>query len=198
MNELFHNKNRAKKSSVEHLISCENQILFQLIRRKGKMITIRVSDDADVLVSAPRHVPLDVIIGFVDKKSNWIYAQQQKADDRTMLPVFSEAEKRRHAANVHQKAKLFLADYKGKKPKKVFVRYSKTRWGSCSSLGNISLNGYLDILPEELFEYVILHELTHLIHMNHSKAFWNVLSEQIDDPQSYRKKLETFKIPSIL
>lgn len=197
MNEFFRIKNKAKNVPVEDHISCENKIPFQLIRRQGKMITIRVSEDAGVFVSAPRHVPLDMISGFVDKKSAWIIAQKLKTNNRISLPVFSAADKRRHARNVHEKANHFLASYSGKKPKKVYVRYSKTRWGSCSSLGNISLNGYLDILPEELFVYVILHELTHLVHMNHSKAFWIDLSERISSPQSYRKKLEAYKIPKI-
>lgn len=197
MNEFFRIKNKDKKSSMESHISTENQIPFQLIRRQGKMITIRISDDAGVVVAAPKHVPLGTIVGFVDKKSAWIWDQQQKSDDRILLPVFSETEKRIHADSVRAKANRVLENYDGKRPKRVFIRYSKTRWGSCSSLGNISLNGYLDLLPDELFVYVILHELTHLVHMNHSKAFWSDLSKRIANPQTHRKKLEEYKIPNI-
>ena len=129
MNEFFRIKYKDKKSSMESHISTENQIPFQLIRRQGKMITIRISDDAGVVVAAPKHVPLGTIVGFVDKKSAWIWDQQQKSDDRILLPVFSETEKRIHADSVRAKANRVLENYDGKRPKRVFIRYSKTRWG---------------------------------------------------------------------
>ena len=54
----------------------------------------------------------------------------------------------------------------------VSVRLQKTRWGSCSVVGNISLNAKLLLLPSEIVRYVLVHELSHLAHMNHSAEFW--------------------------
>jgi predicted metal-dependent hydrolase len=72
---------------------------------------------------------------------------------------------------------------------KVTVRRMKTRWGSCSSKNNISLNSSLIFLDEQLIRYVCLHELMHTIHKNHSHQFWDALKEILPDALELRKRL---------
>ena len=72
---------------------------------------------------------------------------------------------------------------------KVFVKHQKTRWGSCSSRGNINLNAKLVFLRLELRDYVIIHELCHLRHMNHSKAFWSSVQSYIPHAKALQKEL---------
>lgn len=55
---------------------------------------------------------------------------------------------------------------------KISIRKTKTRWGSCSSKGNLSFNLYLILLPYHIVEYVVVHEVCHLVEMNHSHKFW--------------------------
>lgn len=70
-----------------------------------------------------------------------------------------------------------LAAARGLRFQKVSIHKSRTRWGSCSSKGNISLSLYLMLLPPHLQDYVMQHELTHLVEMNHSPRFWALLDE---------------------
>lgn len=79
-------------------------------------------------------------------------------------------------------------------PKKVQVRMQKKRWGSCSSRGTISLNARVLLLPQPLMHYVILHELAHLRHMNHSVLFWTFLQKLLPKALPLDQQLrETWK-----
>lgn len=62
--------------------------------------------------------------------------------------------------------------------------------------GNISINGYLVSLPEEYFEYVLLHELTHLYYLNHSRDFWEMMSSRNLNWKHLRRELSQYKLPS--
>jgi predicted metal-dependent hydrolase len=72
---------------------------------------------------------------------------------------------------------------------RISIRGQKTRWASCSSQKNISLNYKLLFLPPELVHYVFVHELCHTIHMNHSRAFWNLVEEKQPDFEPYRHQI---------
>ena len=74
------------------------------------------------------------------------------------------------------------------------IRFShaNTRWGSCSSNGTISLNIGLMQVPEPLRDYVLLHELAHLNHMDHSPAFWSEVAQHDPNYKLHRKKLKSF------
>ncbi len=185
------------KNSNDMYMSPVHSIPFVLLRNKRRTVSIRISDEAKVLVYAPHHVSLSRIGDFVDQKQKWIRIHQNQTKDKVMLPAMDEKERKLHADHVRRKAVSFLESYNGRKPLRIFIRYSKTRWGSCSSLGNISLNGYLDLLPDELFEYVMYHELTHLTYMNHSDRFWQALAVLVKDPEEKRKRLDLYKIPSV-
>ena len=63
----------------------------------------------------------------------------------------------------------------------VTVRYQKTRWGSCSSRGTLSFNYLLIFAPPGILDYVVVHELCHLTHMNHSKDFWDMVARVMPD-----------------
>ncbi len=78
----------------------------------------------------------------------------------------------------------------GVEPGKVYIRHQKSRWGSCSPKGNLNFNVRLIALPRELREYVVIHELAHLKHMNHSKAFWELVGEFYPDYKNARKELK--------
>ena len=75
---------------------------------------------------------------------------------------------------------------------KVTIRNQKTRWGSCSSKGNVNFNYLLYYLPEELLDYVVVHELAHRRHMNHSQRLWEEVEKYCPDYRNCRKKLKEY------
>ncbi|HDP69746.1 MAG TPA: M48 family peptidase [Actinobacteria bacterium] len=87
-----------------------------------------------------------------------------------------------------------LAEKHGFVYNKVFIRNQKTRLGSCSSKNNINLNMKLVRLPDELIDYVILHELVHLKIKNHSKSFWAELDKFVGDAKALRSKLREHQL----
>ena len=70
---------------------------------------------------------------------------------------------------------------------RITIRNQKTRWGSCSSKGNLNFNCLLMLAPDEVVDYVVIHELCHLIEMNHSKAFWKQVEQMMPDYKKHRK-----------
>lgn len=71
------------------------------------------------------------------------------------------------------------------KPKNITIKSQKTRWGSCSSERNINFNWKLIMAPIEIIDYLIVHEMSHLVHMNHSKSFWSLVGKIMPD---YKKR----------
>lgn len=90
-----------------------------------------------------------------------------------------------------------LAESKGFKYKGFRVKKLTSRWGSCSSAGDITLNYFLIQLPWRLIDYVILHELAHTIHHDHSPKFWKLVENNLPDYKSLRRELKTYR-PIIL
>ena len=77
-------------------------------------------------------------------------------------------------------------------PNTLKFRKNKSRWGSCSGLNNINLNIFLMKLPLEAIEYVVVHELAHIKHKNHSRRFWNLVEEFIPNYKSIEKTIKTY------
>ncbi|MEN4005852.1 MAG: M48 family metallopeptidase [Methanobacteriaceae archaeon] len=73
--------------------------------------------------------------------------------------------------------------------KNIRFRLMKTKWGSCSSRGNININKLLKYLPEDLIRYVVFHEMAHLIEQNHNKNFWIIISKKFPDYEMMEKEL---------
>lgn len=72
---------------------------------------------------------------------------------------------------------------------KLKIKDQKTRWGSCSNKGNINLNWRIIMAPNQVVAYVIIHELAHLRHMNHSKEFWKMVEKYLSDYKKWKKWL---------
>jgi len=83
-----------------------------------------------------------------------------------------------------------MAKHMGLKPKAVKINGARTRWGSCSSAGNLNFSWYLVMAEEATIRYVVVHELAHLIEMNHSPNFWRIVEQVLPNYKSEREKLK--------
>ena len=85
------------------------------------------------------------------------------------------------------------ANNMGVEPEHISFRYSKNRWGSCSSTNRISFNYHLVKLSSSLIEYVVIHELAHIVHHNHSKDFWKLVHKNLNDYKLKEEKIRVFE-----
>ena len=90
----------------------------------------------------------------------------------------------------------WLSAQVGVKPKSVKIKSYKRSWGRCSPEGEISFNWRVVMLPPSLVNYVVAHELTHILHANHSKAFWQALGMVVTDPREKDRMLVSY-IPEV-
>lgn len=113
------------------------------------------------------------------------------SNDTVLIRGVLESFYRVKAKEIILKLSLKYESLIGLKPNMIRVKKQKKRWGSCSSKGNLNFNLKLAMAPIEVIDYVVLHEFCHLIHMNHSKDFWNLVEGYMPD---YKNRKEWLKI----
>ena len=166
-------------------------VIFERSFRAQRLI-INVRPLAGVRVAVPEGVSFRRAVRFAESKSSWIIHQQQH-----QKALMEKNRKIGEISNIPQaKDNLCtrlkkLSNQYGYIYNKVFIRQQKTRWGSCSAKNNINLNLKLVLLPAELMDYVILHELVHTKHKNHGKAFWTELNKITGDAKGLASRVKS-------
>jgi len=115
---------------------------------------------------------------------------EQKSDQALIRKLLQDWYLDRASEKLEQKTVKY-AQQIGVQPSKIRVREYKSRWGSCSVRGEVSYNWRIIISPNPVVDYVVVHELCHLIHHNHSKQYWNQVRSIVPDYQSKRDWLKT-------
>ena len=156
-------------------------IQYQLIRSSRKTIGMQVKPDGTVVVRAPYLAPKWDIDRFVLAHEDWVrkqLAKQAKARAAVGDPKVMTAEqfnrlkklaKQYIPGRIEHFARLAGVSHK---VKSVSIRCQKTRWGSCTAKGDISMNCLLMLAPKEVLDSVAAHEVCHLLEMNHSSRFY--------------------------
>ncbi len=178
---------------------------IEIERRNVKNARLNVNQDLEVKVIVPEHYSERNISKIIENNSVWINTKLRKFSkiakykiplkeneillfgQPKILDKENPEEWQKKFARVYliERAQQ-LAEKNNLKFNRIFIRSQRTRWGSCSSKRNISLNWRLIKTPKEVIDYVILHELTHLKEMNHSKDFWNNLESKIPNYKELR------------
>ena len=151
----------------------------QIIRSNRKTISIQIDRNGEVIVRAPYRVSDRQIRQFLQEKEHWIRKHQEKAKAREKELEWIEPLSREEIERLAEQALKVIPERVAYYAKKIGVTYGritirnqKTRWGSCSSKGNLNFNCLLMLTPPEVIDSVVVHELCHRKEMNHSKKFY--------------------------
>ena len=162
---------------------------------RAKRLSITVKSDLTIRVTIPKGVSAACARRFLQSKIPWVKRSLEKLqnlerDDRRAN--LSAADRARARVLLTMRLDYFAQKY-GFTYNRLFIRNQKTRWGTCSSKDNISLNVNLLRLPQELQDYVILHELVHTKHKNHSRQFWAEMDGLTGDAKKLQKRMRKYR-----
>ena len=183
------------------LILNDLSISCRLIRSDRRSLGLEIrkipEGGAELLIRAPRRMKIAYIEWFINEKERWITEKYlaafvEKSHPQMMeIPEYVTEQwlRTEGAERFRQKTDFWAARMKVTYGR-ITIRDQKTRWGSCSSGGNLNFNWRLLLMPERVMDYVIVHELAHRREMNHSAAFWQIVETYLPD---YRERRQWLK-----
>ena len=173
-------------------------ITYQWIRSRRKTIAIQIDREGQVIVRTPYGITKRQVEEFLDEKKDWLLQTRQRVEKRKteQIPISEEVRREgiERAKRIFPERTAYFAKRMGVDYGRITIREQKTRWGSCSSTGNLNFNWKLVLLDPELLDYVVVHELAHRREMNHSVAFWKVVEAELPDYRERRRRLKECRI----
>ncbi len=176
----------------------KEDIKFYIKRSRRKSISIQIQPDLSVLIKAPFIVSDHEIVKFLEDSRDWIEKHREMVRKRVKetenIPLLTIDEIRGLAEeamkDIPERVRHF-APLVGVSYGRITIRNQKSRWGSCSSKGNLNFNCLLMLVPPRERDYVVVHELCHRKEMNHSKRFWAEVERVLPD---YRESIRWFDL----
>ena len=174
-----------------------NNYNTEIIRSGRKTLALEIKPDGRIIVRAPNKLKKSEIDKFINEKTGWIdkhlkklsIAQKEQSclEKLTDDDIKALTEKAREyiPKRVEYYSKIIGTDYG-----KITIRNQKTKWGSCSSKGNLNFNCLLMLTPKEVIDSVVVHELCHRKEMNHSKKFYAKVLKAYPDYPKWNKWLK--------
>lgn len=211
--------------------------IHKIIRSKRRSIGLEITQDARLVIRAPKLTSLQTINKIVEEKMNWIKEKQKKLEkrfneiqpkkfisgekllylgeeyileisnnykapflfDKTLKlskryeknakEVITNWYKRKALQKFGERVRFYYA-LTGLKYSQIKINSAKTRWGSCSASGNLNFTWRLVMAPEEVIDYVVVHEMAHLKIQNHSAHFWNKVEEIMPEYREQQRWLK--------
>lgn len=195
-------KKTTKRKSISSgsVYEIEGKSIAYTIRKssRSKNLRLTIDQESHIRVSAPLRATIHDIEFFLDNNKKWIIDRLQNLSRQFPRNADIVNTSLSHYRLHKKDAEMFiiprvreLAMQYGFSPKLITIKKLKTKWGSCSSTGNLIFNYKVFFLPQELQEYIFFHELCHLKEMNHSATFWSLVAMHIPDYKECRKQLRT-------
>lgn len=152
---------------------------YQVIRSRRRTYALQITSDGKIIVRAPLYSSQQSIRSFVQTHSDWLDKHLKDAEDalarmKTVQPLSEEelCALAEQAKAVIPERVAYYAGIIGVSYGRITIRNQHTRWGSCSSQGNLNFNCLLMLAPKDVLDSVVVHELCHRKHMDHSPAFY--------------------------
>lgn len=159
---------------------------YEIKYSKIKNIYIQIKE-GKVIVKAPKRISQKEIEKIIEQKSDWIQKSLEKENKKQEKSLLYTQEQFKQI--VENNANELIKET-GLIPNKIRIRQIKYAWGTCSINKNITINAHLIKYSEKAIRYVILHELCHLEHMNHSKKFWNLVQKYMPEYKEVKKEFK--------
>ncbi len=170
-------------------------IKINIIRTDRKTLSIQLKH-GEIIARAPLHMKDEEIYSFIESKKSWIEKNLAKMEERekaisdvqpfTLEEINALAEK---AKTIIPERVRYYAPRIGVTYNRITIRCQRTRWGSCSSKGNLNFNCLLALFPNEVIDSVVVHELCHRKHMNHSPQFYAEIEKVFPEYKKWHKWL---------
>jgi len=160
---------------------------YTLIRSNRRTLSLSVERDGTVLVRAPLRMPQKDIDRFVLSHENWIKLHSERVQQRLDFEKKHFSSPEQIAALTAQAKRIlpqkteYWAKCMGVTPTGIRITSAKTRFGSCSAKDSICYSCRLMAYPEETWDYVVVHELSHILHKNHSREFYACIARFLPD-----------------
>jgi len=182
-----------------HLFLGTEEIVYSLKRSaRARRLRLTLQGEGVLLVTIPMRVSVEQVEKLIREHADWILKQRARhlAQPRQVLPAVSDRAAYRlykQQAETCVKEYLAMLEMKERLPRyTVTIKNHRTRWGSCSRVGSLNFNYRIALLPAELTEYIVVHEVCHLFEMNHSIHFWKRVQAFLPDYRERRLQLRGY------
>ena len=167
---------------------------YEIIYSSRRTLAVQIISGGQVKVRAPGRTSKSAVERFLIEKQDWILKHLTKAaaEAAPAPPPLPEQERRRYmetARDIFTRKAAYYASIMGVTYGRISIREQKTRWGSCSSKGNLNFNWRLIFAPDEVLDYIVVHELAHRKEMNHSPAFYRIVESVLPEYKKEQKWL---------
>ena len=192
-----------KKPTLEAFLATYTHSIEVVRSKKARAISLRIYIGGQVRLRLPSRMRDSIAINFLTDRNSWLTeVLDKKRIVREKIVGSSNAKKLENFSNEHyQSHKLAAQELVESKVShlnihnwpvgRISVKQMKTRWGSCSTKTNLNFNYKILFLPADLQDYLIIHELCHLRHHNHSADFWSEVALMCSDYKTLDKKLRS-------
>ena len=185
---------------IKRQLVINNNTLDYIVKtsQRAKRLSLTIYPDGHLDITVPMgYARSGQIERFLKTKIEWIMKQRQRVAGRQPLVKNTRANYLKYKEQARSLIKDRLLHYNilyKFKVKGFSIRNQQTRWGSCSGKSRLNFNYRLVLLPTDLVDYVIVHELCHLQEMNHSPKFWQLVEQTIPDHKLRRRRLKQFHL----